>query len=191
MEDHDHTLVIGQRGHQPEDLVPVEDLPERITRFGAPERRLQRDETYSSSAPEPIPAPVDEDPVEPGLEPLRIPQPVQARPGALEGVAHRVLGLGGVGEQEPRDPIGAIHLVRRERDEAIRSVGRRLEPQCRLPHPRPIDHEQRDHRALPDEWRDETVLRGWERADGRSAPAKEPLRRKGYARTAQASISTL
>ena len=83
------------------ELVPVRDR--RLDAGGG--RRMQvREFDIEAMAPEPsclIDTGVDEHPVEPGVEAIRIPQRGQVAPGSDEGVLHRVLGPIGVPEDEP------------------------------------------------------------------------------------------
>ena len=93
VEDEDKAMIVVQRRHRTEDLIPLDKISERI-----PDRReragiVHGDEPNQSATAQPITADVDEDPIEPGLEAGGVAQRGSRPPGAQQGVLGRVFSL--------------------------------------------------------------------------------------------------
>ena len=70
---------------------------------------------------------VDEDPVEPWLEPRRVPQRRPLPPGLLERVVGGVLGVGRVAQDRPGQAVGRVEMVIGEAQEGLGALGRLLD----------------------------------------------------------------
>jgi hypothetical protein len=93
VEDHDDPLVRLEKIQQPERLVPIENLAERIAGVGESVGSIERDETDPTPAAESIAAEVDEDPVEPWTEAVCVPEQTDRSPRPDQCVLGHVLGL--------------------------------------------------------------------------------------------------
>ena len=125
-DDHDPFLA-RQAAEAREQGVPLDECLERIEGggFGS---AVDRDEADDIPPAEPVAAAVDEDPVEPRAEPIRLPQRVERLPGNDEGVLDGVLGLVSVGEKESSQSISPIKSrpgARQEVRSAVVGGGRR------------------------------------------------------------------
>jgi hypothetical protein len=93
---------------------------------------VDRYEPDDPAASQPIAADVDEDPVEPRLEPCWISERPDPAPCPNERVMGRVLGVIEAAEDEAGEPIGAIELMVGESNEPGLGLGRRRSVQ-RIP----------------------------------------------------------
>jgi len=98
-------MIVVQRRHRTEDLIPLDKISERI-----PDRReragiVHGDEPNQSATAQPITADVDEDPIEPGLEAGGVAQRGSRPPGAQQGVLGRVFSLLSVAKHQPGKSI--------------------------------------------------------------------------------------
>lgn len=123
VEDDDLPVVLVERGHRPEDLIAVEERPEWIPTRAAGFAIVERDQPNLASAAKAIAADVDEDPVEPGLEPGRIAQGGRSTPGAQQRILGRVLRLVLIAEDQAGQSIGAVKLPIGQPKELVRGVG--------------------------------------------------------------------
>ena len=90
-----------------EDRVAVDQCLKRVAPAGST-AALDRDEPDDSPASQPVPAVVDEDPVEPGAESISLPEAVEGLPRDGKRVLHRILGLVAVAEDQAGEAIGAV-----------------------------------------------------------------------------------
>jgi len=123
VEDHDDPLVRLEQIQQPERLVPIEDLAERIAGVGESVGPIERDETDPTPPAESIAAEVDEDPVEPWTEAVGIPERADRSPRPDQRILGGVLGLVRITKQEAGKSVGAVQLAPGEAQEAL--LGRR------------------------------------------------------------------
>ena len=85
------------------------------------DRDLGRDvRRLPARGPQPIAAGVDEDPVEPRLEPRRVAQRRPLPPGLVERVVRGVLGVGRVAQDRAGQAIGRVEMVVGEAQEGLR-----------------------------------------------------------------------
>jgi len=98
-DDHD-PLVRGQYAEACQNGVPFDERHERV-KPGELRAAVDRDEADDVPTTKSVSAAVDEDPVEPRAEPIRLPQRVERLPGDNEGILDRVLGLMSITEEKP------------------------------------------------------------------------------------------
>jgi hypothetical protein len=114
-EDHHDPLVGRQSAKARQQCVPLDErrkgIPARAFRL-----TLDRDEADNVSPPQPVPATVDQDPIEPRTELVGFAQRVERLPGDDQGVLNGVLGLMGIGEEEAGQPVGPIEPGPRRRE---------------------------------------------------------------------------
>jgi hypothetical protein len=77
--------------------------------------------------PQPVAAGVDEDPVEPWLEPRRVSKRRPLPPGLLERVVGGVLRIGRVPQDRPGQAVGGVEVVIGEAQEGPGALGRLLD----------------------------------------------------------------
>ena len=107
----DDPLVRVERSQSSEDLVAIQDRAKGIAGLDDPDCPIKRDEADPAAPPESIATDVDEDPVKPRTEPVRIAQGSERSPGAEESILGSVLGVVGVAENQASEPIGAVELA--------------------------------------------------------------------------------
>ena len=122
--DDDDPLVGRQPREAGEQRVTLEEGLKGVA-SGRVDTGVHRDEADDVPAAQPVAAAVDQDPVEPGSEFVRLAERPERLPGDDERVLDRVLGFGGVGEQQAGQSIGAIERRAGRGDEAgaARDVG--------------------------------------------------------------------
>ncbi len=107
MEEDDREFVRVQDRKVAEHRVALEHGGERV-RHRSLWGSLDRHEPHDLPPPQPVPAAVDEDPVEPGPESVRVSQRTEGPPRRGERFLDRLLGLARAPEQETREPVGSI-----------------------------------------------------------------------------------
>ena len=118
----------------------------------------QLDQPDPAAGAQPVPAAVDEDPVEPRVEPRGVAQVAEPRPGGDGRVLDGVLGLELAAEQHGGQPVRTHEVAVGERDERGLSTGHAVDAQDRLL----VDGQPPIAHARPD---DGTIVRvknrGW------------------------------
>ena len=100
-------------------------LPELVA---GGDRDLGRDVgRLAARGPQPVATGVDEDPVEPRLEPRRVAQRRPLPPGLLERVVRRVLGVGRVVQDRAGQAVGGVEMVVGQAHESLGARCRRLD----------------------------------------------------------------
>jgi hypothetical protein len=87
------------------------EISEWVRRWPGSHGVVDSDECDAPPTPKAIATDVDEDPIEPGLEVLRIAKGSRCRPGAKESVLRGVLGLVRVPKDEASKAVSAIELA--------------------------------------------------------------------------------
>ena len=126
----DDDLVVGRqrRDRRPDDVAVLGTAGVVARREGDLGRDVGR---LPSPRPQPVPAGVDEDPVEPWLEPGGVTQGLPLAPGLDERVVRRVLRLGGVAQDRPGQTVGLVEMLVGQPDEGggagtgVAGLGRR------------------------------------------------------------------
>jgi hypothetical protein len=121
-QDHD-PLVVIECGHRPENLVAIEDRPERIPLGAGESGIIDRDHSNLAATAEAITADVDEDSVEPRLESGRVAQRSGRPPGPQQGILRRILRLMLIAEDQPSPAVGAVKLAVGKAKESFRGTG--------------------------------------------------------------------
>ncbi len=118
-EDEGGPLLNGQLQERPLDGVAVRD-PCKVVTW---RRRLQGELPdlggAASGAPHLVVAGVDEQPVQPGVEPIPIAKGAEVAPCPQQRVLHGILGQVGLAEDPPRDRVQAVIRRGRERVERL------------------------------------------------------------------------
>ena len=104
MQDQDHPLVVAERPHRSEQLIVGVDLAEWVVDDDGPSGAIKGHEADLAAAAEPIPADVDQDPIEPGVETRRVAQCRRRAPGQDQRILGGVLGLGLIAEDQAGQP---------------------------------------------------------------------------------------
>ena len=132
---HRQVAVVAERdddsvlGRQSRDGVGQEVAVVRLSEWvTGRDRDLGRDvRGLPARGPQPIATRVDEDPVEPWLEPRRVPQRRPLPPGLLERVVRRVLGIGRVAQDRAGQAIGGVEMVIGQAQEGLGALARLLD----------------------------------------------------------------
>ena len=77
------------------------------------------DTPLTSGTPRDVVTGIDQEPVQPGVEPVRIPQGRQVEPGIDQRVLDRILGPAIVANDEPRNGVESADRRRREHGEGV------------------------------------------------------------------------
>src|SRR4029079_7034821 len=104
VKDQDHSLVVTERSQRAEQLIAGIDIAERVVDDYGACRAVEGHEADLAPAPQPIAADVDQDPVEPGVEPGGIAKRRSGAPGPDERILRCVLGLGPIAENQAGEP---------------------------------------------------------------------------------------
>jgi hypothetical protein len=107
VEDHDQALVRRETASEAQDLVMVEEGPERI-RHRPVVVRLELDEPDATVSPDSVAAGIYDDPIEPGLECGRVAQRSSRLPCSDGRVVGDVLGIVGLPEDQPGESVGPV-----------------------------------------------------------------------------------
>jgi hypothetical protein len=91
-------------------------------------REVELDDGPAAASAKSVPADVDEDPLEPGLEPGRIAQGPIPSPCAHHGIVGRVLGFDRIAQDDGGQPICTIEVMVRELSEG----GSLVHPRSRM-----------------------------------------------------------
>jgi hypothetical protein len=118
VEDHDRAVVDREAPEPTFELVPV-----RETACAVCHGRFHADRLHgrlmSAPASVLVRGRANEDPIQPGVEALHVPQFRQLAPAADEGLLNGVLGEMGVAQHEPGDRVEAVDLARGEQREGL------------------------------------------------------------------------
>jgi hypothetical protein len=105
-------VEVAERALQSVTLV---DLAMGVMRGSNRSRSIQIVMLSTSAPAEAIAADVDQDPPEPGVEPIGVTEPGVLAPGSDERVVGRILCLLYVAEDQPREPVGRVQALRDKR----------------------------------------------------------------------------
>ncbi len=109
--DHRDALVGIERAERALEGVSLVDLAIGVMWGSRRSCSIQIGVASVAATPEAIPADIDQDSAEPGLEALRIPEPAMIPPGADERVVCCIFCLLSVAEDEASEAIGRIEAV--------------------------------------------------------------------------------
>lgn len=115
-------LVVVEGCHRPEDLVAIEDRPERIANDARCCGVVDLHEPDLAATAEAIAADVDKNPVEPRLEAGRVAQRRGGSPRPEQSILRRVLCLVLVAEEQPGQTLGSVELPVSETEESLHGI---------------------------------------------------------------------
>jgi hypothetical protein len=118
-EDEHRTVLDGEVKEGPLELVAVGELGEVVVSFGPIDGQARQLDRAPAGPPDVVVACVDEEPVEPGIECLRIAETPDVAPGSKERVLHGIFRGIPVAEDPPRDRVQAVVCGGREGIEGL------------------------------------------------------------------------
>ena len=106
---HEHRAVLdGELEERPLDLVAIDEASDFVLRIGSIDRTDRHLEGTSPRSPDVIGAGMDEESMEPGVEPVPITKTAKIAPGPDERVLHGILCGIPIAEDPPRDRVQAV-----------------------------------------------------------------------------------